>query len=352
MPGSIDYMDTYMLGRYIDEQNRPKWKGKDKDAYSANIDLWSIGCTLVYIACNCAAFAAATPNDILDLHNVRKSDAIMGSNINGKKTFSNAFREVSPLRKTASLSLQAKYLNVIIECFKPLEERSADAFFESVGELRKRDLCYMINVNKGFGQYELSKDEICSTDAVSVFSMKSIDHLCLALKFPVCVRFTLTKDVGEKLRKPPLIIMPSDPYGKYIHVIKSRCSSIRIIVAQVQEPDFVIRMLKHLSLIVVDDKNFEKIQKDHIDPTDDVRNYIYTQYSEIEQIYKDMGKVKRTVELDSLQTRCGNIEKDLQGKLKEYGKAVYGKKQAIGLIEALSNAIINTDGIMKNTVVI
>ena len=344
-----------MLGRFIDESNRSKWMKKPKsETYSENIDLWSIGCTLVYIACNCPAFAASTFDAIRDLHLSRSPDAIMGSNINGQVAFSSKFREASPLNRTASEGLQQKYLNIILECFKPLDERDADAFFKSVDELRKRDLCYMININEGYGQYQLndkSSGAICSTDTKSVFSLKSIDHFCEALKFPVRVIFTMTKDANAQLRKPPLIIMPSDPHGKFIHVIRSRCSSIRFIVAQVDQSDFDIRMLKHLCLIIVDDEKFDSIQGDHINPTEKVKNYITTQYSEIKQIYNDMGKVKRTVELDSLQTRCGNIEKELQGKLKEYGRAVHGKKQEIGLLQALSTAILQTDGIMKNTIV-
>ena len=343
-----------MLGRYIENQKRSKWSTKVKEQYSENIDLWSIGCTLVYIACNCAAFAASTPDDILNLHNSREPNAIMGSNINNKITFSSTFREVSPLRRTASEKLQNRYLYIIRECFKPLAERDADVFFKSVDELRSRKLCYMIDINRGFGQYEMGEklgSEPCSSDTKSVFAMKSVDHFCVALRFPVQVVFTLTKDSNIKLRKTPLIVMPSDPTGKFIHVIKSRCSSIKIIVSQVKQPDFDISMLKHLCLIIVNDSDFEAIQENHINPTDEVKNYIYTQYSEIEQIYKDMGKVKRTVELDSLQTRCGNIELDLQKKLKEYGKLVYGRREKIGLLQSLSSAILATDGIMKNTIV-
>ena len=352
--GSLEYMDTYMLGRYIENQKRSKWSAKVKEQYSENIDLWSIGCTLVYIACNCAAFAASTPDDILNLHNSREPNAIMGSNINNKITFSSSFREVSPLRRTASEKLQNRYLDIIRECFKPLAERDADVFFKSVDELRSRKLCYMIDINRGFGQYEMGEklgSQPCSSETKSVFAMKSVDHFCAALRFPVQVVFTLTKDSNIKLRKTPLIVMPSDPTGKFIHVIKSRCSSIKIIVSQVKQPDFDISMLKHLCLIIVNDSNFETIQEHHINPTDVVKNYIYTQYSEIEQIYKDMGKVKRTVELDSLQTRCGNIELDLQKKLKEYGKLVYGRKEKVGLLQSLSSAILATDGIMKNTIV-
>lgn len=334
-------MDPYLVERWLEEKKKSQIFGKNKKdkAYSEDVDLWSIGCTLVFIACNAHAFAAATGDGLIELFRERGPKTIMGSKTGDDNiTFSETFRTVSPIYTTASAALQELYINIIRECFKPLDERSYDDILKQVDILKEKGLCYVININEGFGQYDIC--EMVRDDSRKLFKKAYIDHHSKALKFPVPVRFYLKADQPAATKSCNLFVLPSDPIGKCATVIKSQCSSIRIIYSQTERPHFDINMLTHLCLVECSDVKYNAIEENFMSSYNKEMSEIETLYTEISQIYKDVQKISRKIDLKPLQTRCGKIEKELQQKLKKYARVAFGKRDSGGLVKSLTSLIL------------
>lgn len=340
-------MDPYMLERCM-EKNKWRFGKSKKEAYSPDIDLWSIGCTLVFIACNTYAFNAATPEGLMEVYQMRDLKHIMGAKVGDEiPDFLETFRPVSPISTTASCKLQEMYINVIRECFKPLEERSYNSILQQIDVLKKKGLCYMIDINQGFGQYEIN--EMKSNDSKNVvFKREYIDHYSKGLKFPVVVRFSLELGQPAATKTCDLYEMPSDPVGKGKTVVKSQCSAIRTIYSQAERPNFDISMLKLLCLVECSDEKYKRIQEDCLVEYNKEMNEIETRYLEISRIYKDVQEIDRKIDLLPLQKKCGNIEIELKSNLRKYARVVYGKRDSIGLIEKLANLIVEEIKLGKN----
>ena len=322
-------MDPYMLDRLYHKDKR---SGED---YSPNIDFWSIGCTLIRIACNCEAFASKTSDDLRLLHKDRRIDSIMGTKRGNNATFSSEFRKLSPINKTASPNLKECYLNIIKECFKPLDKRSADQFFGLVQEIKDIGLIYVIDINAGIGFYDLDTHENNDLDQ-EMFSLRSMEQYCQALKFHVPLRFRLNKASEIRIGIPPRNIVESDTYaGAPVKVIRSQCEAIQSIFALIEPPDFDITMLKHLCIIKGSDANYNTVEELY-EGYDERRNSLFHRYNEIKQIYKDMARICRTTQLESLQTKCGIIEDEFRRNYaKQYWWHVYGKDGELGLLYKL-----------------
>lgn len=345
-----------MLDRSLEEE---KIFGKnEKEPYSPDIDLWSIGCTLVFIACNTYAFDAATVKGWLfnqektvglkELYAKRGPNDIMGTKtIDGKIEFFKTFRPVSPISKTASSKLQEMYIEIIRECFKPIDKRSYDSILKQIDVLKNEKLCYMIDINQGFGQYQIG--EMASNDSKKEY----IDHYSKGLKFPVAVRFNLESDQPVETKLCDLYEKPSDPDGKSTTVIKSHCEAIRALFSQTERPHFDINMLKHLCLFECNKKKllyhkYKKIEEDCMVEYDKKMNEIETRYSEISQIYKDLHKMKHDLDLKPLLKRCEKIEEELKQNLGKYVRVVYGKRDCTGLIGKLISLIVEAENYIGN----
>ena len=330
-----------MLSRVVEGNNKSKLFGKNTEnsQYSEAVDLWSIGCTLVYIACNCDAFAAQTADALIEIYTERGDDAIMGSKRGEVIKYSTSFREQSPINKTASPTLKNCYLEIIKECFKKLEIRSIDKYFRIVQELQDIGLCYTIDINTGNGRYGIpldqKKDDTSYKSELCIFSLKSVEHYCQALKFDIPVRFSLNKSSEIRMEKPQLNIVSAKLIDTDIKVIRSQCEAIQSIIALVERPDLDINMLRHLCTIIAEGDKYELVHKLSDEYSEKI-DKIFHKFDEIKQIYKDMAHTKRTIELNSLKNRCTRISKEF--KEKEYISFVYGKGDHPGLLSALCDA--------------
>ena len=334
-------MDPYLLDRVIEETKRSKWiqkKGK-KTPYKSEVDMWSIGCTLVFIACNCTAFAAQTADQIIELHKNRKEDTLLATYIGRKPIYSADFRRISPVNSHTSEALRNKYKEVIRSCFEPLEERSADKYFKIIEEIK--DLCYRIDVNKGIGYYDLIHGESTNqTKKATAFSLRSVNHFCEALNIKVPIIFQCSGELVE-ISQCKFEAKITDTIGSQSQIVRSSCQYVQCLVAIMERCNFDIKVLQHLALTILNDEVYDKFHDAFIAKANDLVSDIMQQHTDVSTIYSDMHNINRTLEIASLQTRCGTIGLDVGKKARCYKKLIHGisKGNVPGMLDVLCTAI-------------
>lgn len=357
------WMDPYMLDRVMEKEARGLFGKGKKEAYSEDIDLWSIGCTLVFIACNRCAFLAEGQGNqknkgLKELFAKRDLNHILGSKTGNGISFSDTFGETSPMKNTASPSLQEIYIDIIRECFKPLGvgvgTRDYSSISRKIDMLKNEELYYMIDINQGFGEYDIG--EKTSNDSTKkIFEKEYIDHYSKALKFPVPVKFVLESKSTQPESKTESRFYTIDPSttdkGTPAMQIKSQCTTIRAIYSQTERTNFDITMLKHLCLIECNInksmKKYKEIEEERMAEYNKVRKEIETCYMNIPQVYKDVVQLisrekkdpKSKTDLKPLLNRCNSIEKDLGQKFKKLATIANARREG-GLMKKLSSLIV------------
>ena len=356
-------MCPMMLRRKLAYENRSKLNltKKKKEEYNANIDLWSIGCTLMYIACNCHAWAASTEDQLSELHDKRHGDSIRGVyEPNGEAKYFNTFRDLSPINKTASEQLKQSYIRLLMECFKPLEEASMDEYFAIVDQIKKQKISYQVDINTGSGKFDILKELTEGTTAEpskngKIFALKSVTHFCEALKFTTPVFFSLGPKDAIEIKKLDNRFNKSDEVGSNIEVICSHCHCVASLIANIQHDDFNVKVLKLLCLTIVDDQIFNEIESKSLAEHERIVNMLNRQIIEVDQIFKDVSKTDRKIELDALVKRCERIEGNVQKNVIQCMKNLQGKRKGgkdnTGLLYSMCSAIKSASAVMKNTTI-
>lgn len=336
-------------------------KGKAKrksnrEAYAPDIDLWSLGCTFVYIACNAEPFTARTLDCLLDVLENKPDNAIMGKSDGINRVYLDNFRKLSPIYRQCSKELIEKYLAVILHCFKDFTEFDGDVmykkFLELIEDVEKSKLTYYVDVDVGKGYFYSSPSTLTFDNNASVFTPRSIERYRKALKLQTSVAFIMNKDIDTSVSKINLIVSNIDKKDSHLAVIKSSCQFIRVMIEQIRSIDRVIDLLFQLALVVLDDTQVEKIEKEYMQTYNEIKKEIMWKYENVCEVYKDLGPKQRTLDLESLKKRIETTSQDIKKKTREF-KIIVSETLVDGkdMMFHLCNGVKKAESNLKNTII-